>query len=238
MRDPESVRRQYESETPLETRRAVWSPGPSGVDPVDVVLREVGAALPASRALPDVLELGCGTGALAERIRAAHPGAALIATDLSARMVARTAERGIPARVMDAAAMDVPSASYDVVVAAWMLYHLPDLDAGLAEVRRVLRPGGSLVAVTLGEEHVADLRRDAGGEPIPLSFSAENGEAWLRRHFAEVRRTDVETRATFPDHDAALTYLRSTGEDVDWSLAPFDGPRSYAGHVTVFTATT
>lgn len=236
MRDPEEVARQYRSEQPLETRRAVWGPGPSGVDPVDVLLAEVGAALPAGRALPDVLEVGCGTGALAERIRAAHPGAALLATDASARMVALVAERGIPTRVMDAAAMDVPTDSYDVVVAAWMLYHLPDLDAGLAEVRRVLRPGGSLVAVTLGEQHVAALRREAGGDPLPLSFSAENGEAVLRRHFDEVRRTDVETRATFADRDQALAYLRSTGEDVDWSPPAFDGPRAYAGHVAVLTA--
>ena len=61
------------------------------------------------------------------------------------------------------AAQGVIAGAYDVVVAAWMLYHLDDLDAGLAEIRRVLRPGGALVAATNSEGHLADLRTEAGG---------------------------------------------------------------------------
>ena len=99
----------------------------------------------------------------------------------------------------------------------------------------MLRPGGTFVAVTNGDEHVADLRRDAGGDAVVTSFSSENGEASLRRHFADVRRQDLRTRAVFPDHAAAMAYLESSEEDVAWDLPPFDGPREYAGHVTVFT---
>jgi SAM-dependent methyltransferase len=230
------VRRQYAHEGNLETRRAVWGPGPSGIDPLDLVVDAVRSALPAHRGMPDVLEVGCGTGAFAARLVEDVPGIALLAVDQSARFAELTRERGVPAQVQDVQHLLAPDASYDVVLALWMLYHVPDLDRGLAEVRRVLRPDGRFVAVTNGDEHVADLRRAAGGDAVRTTFSSENGEASLRRHFSTVTRRDVETRASFPDRDAALAYLRSSNEHVAWS-PPEDGwPREYAGHVTIFIA--
>ena len=235
MTDPDAVRAQYADEANLETRRSVWQPTADGRDPVAVALAEVRAALPEGRSLPDVLEVGAGPGVFAERLRHELPEIALLATDQSGRFVELIRERGIPAQLMDVQTLLMGDASYDVVVAMWMLYHVPDLDRGLAEIRRVLRPGGAFVAVTNGDEHVADLRRDAGGDPVVTAFSSENGEASLRRHFADVRRQDLRTRAVFPDHAAAMAYLSSSEEGVVWDLAPFDGPREYAGHVTVFT---
>jgi SAM-dependent methyltransferase len=234
--DPDEVRAQYASETGLETRRSVWRPGPTGVDPLDLVLDAVRGALPPGRAMPDVLEVGCGTGAFAARLVEELRGLALLAVDQSYRFVELTRERGVPAQVQDVQHLLAPDAAYDVVLALWMLYHVPDLDRGLSELRRVLRPGGTLVAVTNGDEHTADLRREAGGGPVVTGFSSENGEAALRRYFGTVSRQDVETRAVFPDRDSALAYLASSQEHVAWSL-PADGwPREYAGHVTVFTA--
>jgi SAM-dependent methyltransferase len=233
---PDEVRAQYATEANLETRRAVWRPGPSGIDPLDVVVEEVRTALPPHRGMPDVLEVGCGTGAFAARLVEELPGVALLAVDQSPRFVELTRERGVPAQVQDVQHLLAPDASYDVVLALWMLYHVEDLDRGLTELRRVLRPGGRVVAVTNGDEHTADLRREAGGDAVLTTFSSENGEASLRRHFATVTRRDVETSAVFPDREAALAYLTSSDEGVDWSL-PEDGwPRVYAGHVTVFTA--
>jgi SAM-dependent methyltransferase len=236
MTDPDDVREQYATEGNLETRRSVWRPGPSGVDLQDLVLDTLRAVLPSSGGMPDVLEVGCGTGAFAARLVEELPGLALLAVDTSFRMVELTRERGVPAQVQDVQQLLAPDASYDVVLAYSMLYHVPDLDRGLAEVRRVLRPGGRFVAVTVGDEHTADLRRDAGGEAVHLTFSRENGEEALLRHFDTVGRTDLETRAHFADRAAAMAYLDSSNEDVPWSL-PEDGwPRDYAGHPTVFVA--
>jgi SAM-dependent methyltransferase len=234
--DPDEVTAQYASETNLETRRSVWRPGPSGVDPLDLVVEAVREALPAHRGMPDVLEVGCGTGVFAARLLQELPGVALLAVDQSPRFVELTRERGVAAQVQDVQHLLAPDAAYDVVLALWMLYHVPDLDRGLAELRRVLRPGGRLVAVTNGDEHVADLRREAGGDAVRTTFSSENGEESLRRHFESVIRTDIETRAAFPDRDSALAYLRSSTEGLDWSLPEHGWPREYAGHVTVLVA--
>ena len=70
---------------------------------------------------------------------------------------------------------------------------------------------------------------------VPVTaFSSQNGEERLRRVFGSVERTDLRSRAVFGDREAALTYLRSSDEPIDWQ-PPTDGwPREYAGEVTVF----
>lgn len=231
LNDPEAVRTQYATEASLLTRHSVWQPAQDGRDPTTIALAVARALAPG-----DVLEIGCGTGDFAERLVAEHPGARVVATDASTRMVELTAAGGVEARVADAGDLPFPDASYDLVAAMWMLYHVPDLDRVLAEVRRVLRPGGHLLAVTNGDEHVADLRREAGGAPLVTRFSSQNGEAVLGRHFAAVSREDLRPRAVFPDHATAAAYLASSQEDVDWRLPAFDGPREYLGEVTVFVA--
>jgi ubiquinone/menaquinone biosynthesis C-methylase UbiE len=236
MNDPDAVREQYATETNLETRRSVWRPGPSGIDLHDLVLDEVRAALPDRGGMPDVLEVGCGPGLFAARLVRELPGIALLATDTSPRMVELTRQHGIPAQVQDVQQLLAPDASYDVVLALAMLYHVPDLDRALGEVRRVLRPSGSFIAQTIANEHTADLRRDAGGDAASVPFSRENGEELLRRHFSTVSRHDLETRAVFPDRATALAYLESSNEEVDWNPPEEGWPREYAGHASVFVA--
>jgi SAM-dependent methyltransferase len=160
----------------------------------------------------------------------------VLATDLSPRFVELTSARGVAAQVADVQQLPFADGSFDVVAAMWMLYHVPDLDRGLAEVRRVLRPGGLFVAVTNGDEHVADLRRAAGGGPVVTAFSSETGEDVLRRHFDRVEREDVATRAVFADHATAAAYLATTDPALADGLPFFEGERTYSGATTVFQA--
>ena len=101
-----------------------------------------------------VLEVGCGSGEMAERINAL-PGVSLVATDYSDDSVELTAARGVDARHADICYLPFDGESFDVVYAGWMLDHVRDIDRALAEVRRVLRPGGTFVAVTDGDDGTA-----------------------------------------------------------------------------------
>lgn len=225
------VAQQYRTEVPLETRRAVWRDSADGRNPGERAAAAIRAERPSA-----FLEVGCGTGGFAERVSAENPGARVVATDLSPRFVELTAARGVDACVANAASLPFGDGEFDVVAALWMLYHVPDLDVALAEVRRVLRPGGLFVAVTNGDEHTADLRRAAGGGPLVTGFSTENGADALRRHFSEVEQEDIATRAVFPDHAAATAYLASFDEGLATNLPAFEGPRQVAGATTVFLA--
>src|ERR1043166_6065639 len=113
-------------------------------------------------------------------------------------MVELARGRGVRASVADAQALPFRDGTFDCVVALWMLYHLEDLDRGLREVVRVLRPGGRLVAVTDGVEHLAQLWDLIGPEGrVALPFSSENGAEVLQRHFTRVERRDVTAEVVF-----------------------------------------
>lgn len=229
--DPTTVGGQYADESRLSTRASVWQPTADGRTPQDEAAAVVRSAHPT-----DVLEVGCGTGAFAQRLSGQNPSARVIAIDQSERLVALTRERGVDARVADIQALPFADDAFDAVVALWMLYHVPDLDAGLAQVRRVLRPQGTFVAVTNGDHHLADLLIFAGGAPLVTGFSSENGEQALRRHFGSVQRCDLRTRAIMADHAAAQAYLATFDADLAARLPGFEGLREYAGATSVFVA--
>ena len=229
--DAGTTEAQYAATTRLETRRGVWGPGPEGVNPVDVLREAVVQGQPSR-----LLEVGCGTGQFARSVSDALPDAVYLATDRSPAMVEATRALGLRAQRVEAAHLPFADNAFDAVVAAWMLYHVPDLEAALCELRRVLRVGGRLHVTTNGDEHLADLLRDAGGEPLVTQFSSENGAEALGRHFPDVTERHIGTMASFADHAAASAYLASFDAGLAAALPWFEGARHYAGHVTVFTA--
>lgn len=100
-----------------------------------------------------LLDVAAGTGALT--LLAAKRGANVLATDFSPVMVERLRARvareglaGVEARVMDGQRLELPDGSFDVAASVFGLIFFPDRAKGLAEMRRVLRPGGRAVLVT------------------------------------------------------------------------------------------
>lgn len=204
--DPQSVREQYATEDGLAARASLYLHGAGGRDARDDVLDELRRLAPNR-----VLEVGCGWGELAVRITT-EVGAQVFALDLSPRMVELARQRGVDAVVGYVEELPYADGSFDAVVAAWMLYHVPDLERGLGEVARVLRPGGSLVAVTNGADDFRELWDLVGRDVSPrlLTFRSENGEEHLRRHFARVERRDLVSPVTFPDTETMRRYVGSS----------------------------
>ena len=154
-----------------------------------------------------VLEVGCGTGEFAQRLTS-ELDMELIALDLSHRMVELTLARGVDARIGDVQALAFPDESFDCVVAGWILYHVQALEQAILECRRVLRPGGTLVAGTLGMDNFEEVWQLLGDTVRDqLSFCRENGLEVLSPYFEHVEMRDAQGVAVFPNPEAMRTLV-------------------------------
>lgn len=202
---PLLVQWEYASEERLAVRNQTYKDLAEGTSAEEVVFEAVREANPTR-----VLEVGCGTGELAERVRD-ELRAEIIAVDISPRMVELTLERGIEARVADVQQLPFEDGDFDCVVAAWVLYHVPDVDRSLAEIARVLRPGGRIVAATMGEGNLAELWAAVGDRATRgLTFGADNGAEVLGRRFTDVERRDAVGTVVFPDREAMRRFVAAT----------------------------
>ncbi len=103
-----------------------------------------------------ILDLGCGDGQLTTRLEAS--GANVMGADASPAMVEAARARGIDAVVANAEELPFANATFDAVFSNAALHWVRDQDAILAEVHRVLKPGGRFVAEMGGHGNIAAIR--------------------------------------------------------------------------------
>jgi SAM-dependent methyltransferase len=122
------------------------------------LLQELAAAPgpPAQR----IVDVGTGVGTLMPEILAAFPQASLVGIDRSPGMLALAprGDRRIACAVADARELPLASASVDLALMVFMLFHVENPADGLREARRVVRPGGRIGTVTWG----GDFESNAG----------------------------------------------------------------------------
>lgn len=153
---------------------------------------------------PDVLEVGCGTGFLTQRLVDAYPGARFLITDLAADMLAVCRERlarasrsDVRFALMDGEAPDL-AARFDLIATAMTLQWFSDPAAGLARLKGALKPGGHLLFATLGPDCFPEWRSALAATGVAegtvrmprldgviheehLTFRYDTGHAFLQR---------------------------------------------------------
>jgi SAM-dependent methyltransferase len=173
-----------------------------------------------------VLDMGCGSGAYVGPVCARLTrGGRLLSADLSLDLLrdARSKFTG-PPRLINANAMSIPlpDACCDVVLANHMLFDVPLMERALAEMRRVLRRGGRLLAATNAcdsmETFFTEMLTAAQAlghnweiqlSPIRTRFALENGGAIIEPFFPGVTRDIVESCLVFPQAAPAVDYINS-----------------------------
>jgi phosphatidylethanolamine/phosphatidyl-N-methylethanolamine N-methyltransferase len=167
-----------------------------------------------------ILEVGVGTGIC---LRDYSPANRVCGVDISEPMLSKARERvselGLDnvegLWVMDAAHLDFPDGSFDVVVAQYVITTVSDPEAALDEFARVLKPGGEIVLVSrVGAE--AGLRRSLEHwfSPAARKLGWRTEFAW-ERYACWARRTDgialVERRAVPPFGHFSLIRFAKAG---------------------------
>jgi len=233
LNDPELVANEYADETRLAARRRVWREFREGPDADEWTFEAI-----AERHSRAALEIGCGWGELAERV-STETGADVSAFDLSERMARLARERGVRVAVADAQALPFRDRAFDLAWANAVLYHVPDLDQGLAEAARVIADKGAFIATTFDAGRFPELFALVGVEPPEIPFRADNGESILRRHFANVETRAGTSALVFPNVGEVRNYLESTitMRHLANTVPSFEGSLRTSRTFAVFVAT-
>jgi SAM-dependent methyltransferase len=122
---------------------------------------------------------------------------------------------GVGLLAADATALPLRDGVADLTLALHMLYHVPDPSQALRELRRVTRPGGRVIIVLNGPDHLRELRAivaEARGDEIwgqRERLRLDGGEVLAGRYFSSVTRHDFVSELRIPDPEPVADYVRS-----------------------------
>lgn len=159
-----------------------------------------------------VCDMGCGPGQIGRYL--ADRGLPVVGVDLSPGMLAQAAALNpdIPFRAGDMRALDEPDGAWAGIAAFYSIIHIPpgEVVAALAEMRRVLRPGGLLLlAFHIGDEVVRP--DEMMGQPVALDFwfyTPEQMRGWLEQAgYAVEEVTEREPYAPDVEHQSRRAYM-------------------------------
>jgi ubiquinone/menaquinone biosynthesis C-methylase UbiE len=215
--DAELQRRiqRYGWDRAVDFYEASWA---AQLEPSQARLMTMAALEPGER----VLDIACGTGLVTFRAAdAVGSTGRVVATDISQKMVDYTAQeatrRGlshVECLRMGAESLEFPDGSFDAVLCALGLMYVPEVAASLAEMRRVLAPGGRAVAAVWGARSRcgwADIfpivESRVQSDVCPMFFQLGTGDSladsFTRAGFARAQSDRISTELWYDTGDAA-----------------------------------
>jgi ubiquinone/menaquinone biosynthesis C-methylase UbiE len=169
-----------------------------------------------------ILELGCGHGLLwKENVDRIPAGWNITLSDLSPGMLDAAwrnlvvTGRAFQFKEIDAQSIPFEDDMFDAVIANHMLYHVPDRPKAMAEIKRILQPGGRLIATTVGKNHLKELAvwfREVNDAFISFGnpFTLENGLEQLNQFFSQVTVSRIDDNLEVTEIEPILAYVRSS----------------------------
>ncbi len=184
----------------------------------------------------EVLELGCGTGIMWNgRASLINSLSKLVLSDLSEGMVevakSNAGEyKNVEYKIVDIQSIPYADESFDAVIANMMLYHVPDIDKALREVRRVLKPNGTFYCATSGENgimaYLLEILSAYGVEDkVNKNFTLQNGGEILGKVFPKVERLNYPDSLAVTDPDDMVDYIYSMASMSSLSGVPRENIR-------------
>lgn len=167
-----------------------------------------------------ILELGCGTGEIwSGKENGINMCSRLVLSDFSEGML-QTAEQNlryyenIEYRTIDIQDIPFEKESFDLVIANMMLYHVPDINRALCEVKRVLKKNGTFYCATYGEHGIVEYLSGILGmygieDKTNKRFTLQNGEDYLKPLFEVVERQEYKDSLAVTDVNDLVDYLYS-----------------------------
>ncbi len=179
-----------------------------------------------------LLELGCGPGGLwTDNLARIPAGWKITLSDFSPGMV-EEAQRNLASsdsfdfKLIDAQEIPFEDGSLDAVIANHMLYHIPNRPKALAEIQRVLKPGGHLYAATNGQANLHQIHElmieidpgldDRARQAFGVSeFTLENGTAQLDPYFSNVVIHSYPDELVVTEAQPLIAYILSMAANAE-----------------------
>ncbi len=180
-----------------------------------------------------VLDAGCGRAELAAMVAAPE----VVCVDTSEAAVEAARARGLEAHLADVRELPFEDGAFDVVMCNHMLYHVPDRARAIAELARVLRPGGRFVGMYSNRAHLRELWNAIGFAWPTDDFDGENGTEQLAPYFGRVERRQAAGEVLWAACEDLQAYLDAFVELIGPRSAPA-GPYPFIASrsVSVFVA--